>query len=124
MSKPVRVLIADDRVRSRDGLKALLVSCREAEVVGEAADGRAALRLVEHCQPDVVVMDVRMPVLDGLEATRMIKERWPEVRVVVLTMYASHFEQAMASGVDAFLVKGGSTDRLLEVILGHKGEEG
>ena len=115
----MRVLIADDRSRSRDGLRALLVTWPEVEVVGEAADGQEAVRLVEECRPNVVLMDARMPAMDGLQATRLIKDRWPEVKVVVLTMYASYRADALAAGADAFLVKGCPADELLEAILDH-----
>jgi DNA-binding NarL/FixJ family response regulator len=119
MEQCTRVLIADDRPRSRDGLKALLFTWPEVEVVGEAADGREAVGLVEDRHPDVVLMDSRMPVMDGLEATRFIKGNWPEVRVIVLTMYASHRTDALAAGADAFLVKGCPAEELLEAILDH-----
>jgi DNA-binding NarL/FixJ family response regulator len=132
----MRVLIADDRPRSRDGLRALLATVRlspsaalrigahgeawpEVEVVGEAADGEEAVRLVEECRPDVVLMDVRMPAMDGLEATRFIKGRWPEVKVIVLTIYATYRADALAAGADAFLVKGCPAEELLEAILDH-----
>ena len=117
MKPRIRVLIADDRPHSRDGLKALLVTQAEIEIVGEAADGREAVQFVEECQPDVVLMDAKMPVMDGLEATRNIKNQWPEVKVIVLTMYQSYQADALAAGADAFLVKGCGTDELLEAIL-------
>ena len=112
----VRVLIADDRSRSRRGLKALLSTLPGIEVVGEAGDGKEALRLVEEHRPDAVLMDARMPAMDGLTATRLIKERWPEVRVVVLTMYGARKADAEAAGADAFLVKGCLTEELLGAI--------
>ncbi len=115
----MQVLIADDRSRSRDGLRALLATWPEVEVVSEAADGREAVRLVEECRPDVVLMDARMPVMDGLKATRLIKDRWPEVKVVVLTMYPTYRADALAAGADTFLVKGCPADELLEAILDH-----
>ena len=114
-----RVLIADDRPRSRSGLKAVLALRPEIEIVGEAADGQEAVRLVAECRPDVVLMDARMPVLDGVGATRLIKERWPEVRVVVLTIDASYRADALAAGADAFLVKGCPAEDLLTAISGN-----
>ncbi len=119
----LRVLIADDRAWSRAGLRALLATRREIQVVGEAADGREALALVEQQQPDVVLLDGRMPVLDGIEATRLIKARWPAIRVVVLTMYAAYCSEALAAGADCFLVKGGRSKELFEAILGSNGHD-
>jgi DNA-binding NarL/FixJ family response regulator len=119
MQQCIRVLIADDRLRSRDGLRALLDMWPRVEVIGEAVDGHEAVRLVEECQPDVVLMDVRMPAMDGLEATRLVKDKWPEVRVIVLTMYARHRAEALAAGADAFLVKGCPDEELFEAILDH-----
>ena len=132
MEQRIQVLIVDDRSRSRDGLKALLSTVRqgsaepstkshseawpEVEVVGEAANGREAVRLVEECGPDVVVMDARMPGMDGLEATRLIKDRLPEVKVVALTLYGSYRAIAAKVGADAFLIKGCSSEELLQAI--------
>jgi YesN/AraC family two-component response regulator len=84
-----RVLIADDQARARSGLQALLALRPEIEVIGEAANGREALRWVEESQPDVVLMDAKMPVMDGLEVLRIIKARWPAVKVVVLTIHTA-----------------------------------
>lgn len=117
MRPTMRVLIADDRTRSRHGLKALLTTQPGIDVIGEAGDGREALRLVEERRPDVVVMDARMPAMDGLAATRAIKERWPKIRVVVLTMYGCHRSDAAAAGADVFLVKGCPADELLGAIV-------
>jgi DNA-binding NarL/FixJ family response regulator len=117
MDQRIRVLIADDRLSSRDGLKALLATKLEIDIVGEATDGQQAVQLVEQCRPDVVLMDIRMPIINGLEATRIIKDRWPEVKVILLTMYPSYQAEAFAAGADAFLVKGCPTEDLLEAIL-------
>jgi DNA-binding NarL/FixJ family response regulator len=111
------VLIVDDRAQAREGLKALLATMPPVQVIGEAADGREAMQLVEEQRPDVVLMDVRMPGMDGLEATRRIKDLWPEVRVVVLTIHAAYRQEALAVGADAFLVKGCPEGELLAAIL-------
>jgi len=118
-----KVLIADDRPRSRSGLRAVLALRPEIEIVGEAADGQEAVRLVAECRPDVVLMDARMPVLDGVEATRLIKEEWPEVRVVVLTMYPTYREDALAAGANAFLIKGCPARELVAAITGQSEEK-
>ena len=117
----MRVLIADDRSRARQGLRALLATQQGIEVVGDAQDGREALGLVETLRPDAVLMDARMPAMDGLTATRAIKERWPEVRVIVLTMYGSLRAAAVAAGADAFLIKGCRPDELLHAVSGAEG---
>ncbi|MGD8969329.1 MAG: response regulator transcription factor [Anaerolineae bacterium] len=120
MDHTTRILIADDRPRSRAGLRALLATCAGLEIVGEAVDGRQAIDMVEQHRPDVVLMDVQMPVLDGLAATRAIKARWPDIRVVILTLYSGHRANAKAAGADAFLIKGCSMDRLLRAVKGRR----
>ncbi len=112
-----KVLIADDNVRARLGLRVLLSLQPEIEVVGEAADGLEVVNLATERQPDVVLLDIRMPLLDGLEATRRMKELGPEIRIVLTSMAASHRAQALAAGADAFLVKGCPTEELLAAIL-------
>jgi DNA-binding NarL/FixJ family response regulator len=117
VEQPVQVLIVDDLSRSRDGLRTLLETWPEVEVVGEAVDGLEAVLMTEKRQPEVVLMDAKMPVLDGLETTRLIKHRWPEVRVVMFTIYANQRINALNAGVDAFLVEGCPADTLLATIL-------
>jgi DNA-binding NarL/FixJ family response regulator len=117
MIEHCKVLIADDNGRARLGLRALLGLRPEIEIAGEVADGWEAVRMVQDSQPDVVVMDVRMPHMDGLEATRQIKGHWPQVRIVVVSMYASRRAEALAAGADAFLVKGCPAGDLLAAIL-------
>ena len=116
MAQPTRVLIADDNVRTRDGLRALLATRLEIAVVAEAGNGQEALRLVAEHHPDVVLMDLQMPVLNGFEATRQIKQHWPGIMVIALTMYASERDAAYAAGADAFIIKGGPVEQLLRLI--------
>jgi DNA-binding NarL/FixJ family response regulator len=111
-----RVLIADDRAQVREGLRNMLELDQGLEVVGEARNGREAVYLVGERTPDVVLMDVRMPVMDGLEAARLIKRGWPEVRVVVLTVHAAYRSEAFAAGADFFMTKGCPVRELLGVI--------
>lgn len=117
MERRVGVLIADDRSTARRALKALLALHPQVEVVGEAKNGGESVDLVAERRPDVVLIDMQMPVMDGVEATRRIKEQWPEVRVIALTMYAKYRAEALAAGADAFLLKDGRPDALLGAIL-------
>jgi YesN/AraC family two-component response regulator len=116
VTTPIRVLIADDQPRARQSLKALLGTLPQVAEIHEAADGQEALRCVAESQPDVVLMDVRMPEMDGLQVTRLIKTRWPRVRVVVLSMYTEYMAEAVGAGADAFVSKGEPLDKLLETL--------
>ena len=118
-TSPVRVLIADDQRVARQGLVALLSLLPQIEVVGEASNGREVVEKVAEYHPDVVVLDVQMPTMDGLDAMRFIKQRWPEVRAVVLTMYAGYHRLAQQAGADAFLLKGATVEELKTAILGE-----
>jgi len=109
----VRILIADDQQRTRKSLKALLSTSLPETEIWEAADGAEALRLADDIRPQLVVMDIRMPEMDGLDATRGIKSRWPEIKVLVLSLYEGLQEEARAAGADLFVSKGESPERLL-----------
>jgi DNA-binding NarL/FixJ family response regulator len=104
---PLRVLVVDDQALVREGLTALLELTDGVEVVGSAADGEHALSLVADHRPDVVLMDLRMPVLDGITATARIRDGFPEVAVVVLTTYADDesIAGALAAGARGYLTK-------------------
>lgn len=112
----IRVLVADDEPRARQSLRALLTTQPHVLLIAEAANGQEALDRVGQHQPDVVLLDVRMPELDGLEATRQIKARWPGIRVIVHSMYPEYRAEALAAGADAFVVKGDPPDELLRLL--------
>ena len=117
MNGRVRILITDDQQPTRRGLKALLNFAPQIEVVGEAANGQEAVRLVAEYRPDVVLMDIQMPVMDGLQATRLIKSQWPEIKVIALTNYPTYRAEALRAGVDAFLLKGCTPEALQITII-------
>lgn len=108
-----KVLITDDRLASRKGLRALMLTQPDIQVIGEASNGEKAIEFIKKKRPDVVLMDAFMPKMNGLEATRIIKKRWRNIRVVILTLHDDIREEALAAGADAFLVKGCSTDELI-----------
>jgi DNA-binding NarL/FixJ family response regulator len=116
--EPVRVLVADDHPVFRDGLAMLLGSVPDVEVVGTAATGVQAVELVRELQPDVVVMDVQMPELNGIEATRQIASEAPSVGVVVLTMSEDDGTvfAAVRAGARGYLVKGAEQDEIVRAI--------
>ncbi len=116
MDKITRLVIADDSPRARHGQCAVLAIQRGVKVVGEAADGEEAIHLVETLRPDGVIMDIRMPGMDGIQATRLIKCRWPEIRVIIMSMYAAYRNEALATGADVFLVKGCPVEELISAI--------
>ncbi len=120
------MVLADDSIKARNGLRALLSTIQPVtnmgtdqltiEIIAEASNGREAVRLVAKHQPDAVLLDAQMPEMNGLEATRMIKKLWPNVRVVMLTMYSKYEADALKAGTDCFLVKGCPTDDLLNAL--------
>ncbi|MGW0701056.1 response regulator transcription factor [Streptomyces sp. NPDC002867] len=116
----IRVLLADDQMLVRAGFRALLDAQRDIEVAGEASDGEEAVRLVGELLPDVVLMDIRMPLLDGLAATRRITddERLRDVRVVMLTTFEldEYVFEAIRSGASGFLVKDTEPEELLRAV--------
>ena len=120
----IRVLLADDHHVVRRGIACLLQEQPDMEVVGEAADGRAAIELADSLRPDVVVMDATMPEVDGIEATRRIAGRMPGVHVIGLSVHdAADMAQSMIeAGAGAYITKGGPLDNLLIAIRACRAE--
>jgi DNA-binding NarL/FixJ family response regulator len=114
----IRILIVDDMAQVRQGLSTILKLADDFEVVGEACNGLEAIRAAEEIRPDVILMDLEMPVLGGLEATRRIKEQRPEIGVVILTIHGSDEvrEQSARAGSDAFVEKEAPTETLIAAI--------
>ncbi len=115
---PIRILLVDDQTMFRSGMRMLLSSQPDFEVIGEAADGEEALQKCASHKPDVVLMDLRMPVLDGAAATRRLRAIQPNVRVIVLTTFdedAAIFD-GLRAGAIGYLLKDAPTDKLYEAI--------
>lgn len=114
----IRVLIVDDVAQVRQDLRTILNLAGDIEVVGEARDGREAIRQVETLQPEVIIMDLEMPVLDGYEATRQIKHHFPACRLIALTVHACEADRqrAIQAGVDGFVVKGEPVETLMRAL--------
>jgi NarL family two-component system response regulator LiaR len=118
MTDPIRVLIVDDHTMVRNGLTSFLKNEPEFELVGEARDGREAIECCGALKPDVVLMDLVMPELGGVAATRAIHQRWPQVRVIALTSFQEKelVQDALQAGAIGYLLKNVSGDELAEAI--------
>ena len=118
MDDKVRVVLADDHAVVRQGIRQFLEEAGDIEVIAEAGDGAEALRLVEVHHPDVAVLDIRMPEVTGVEATRRIKERFPQVRVLVLTAYDDdpYVFALLQAGADGYVLKTASGDELVRAV--------
>ena len=114
----IKVLLAEDHTIVRKGIRSLLDGEANIEVVGEAEDGREAIEKVEQLSPDIVLMDNTMPILNGLEATRQIKKRFPEIKVLILTMHTNeeYIFQFLRAGASGYLVKQTAPTELVSAI--------
>ena len=125
MTTNIRVLLADDHTLLRSGIKALLEDEPDIAVVGEAEDGREAVKLAHALRPNLVLMDIAMPLLNGLEATRQIKREHPEIKVLVLTMYdhEEYYRQVLEAGASGYIIKRAAANELVAAIRAVYGGE-
>lgn len=114
----MKIMIADDHPIFRSGVRNLLQTTEDLIVVGEAASGDEVLRLVEQCQPDLILMDIRMPGLNGIEATRLVKEKYPHIHVLILTMFRDDQSvfTAMRVGAKGYVLKDADEIELLQSV--------
>ena len=118
MANEIKVLLVDDHTVVRSGLGAVLAVSDDLQLVGEAADGEEAVRFCERTQPDVILMDLLMPKMDGVAATKAIKERWPKIQIIILTSFKEkeYVEGALKAGAVSYLLKNVSADELVNAI--------
>jgi two-component system, NarL family, response regulator NreC len=115
----LRIILAEDHETIRDGLKLLVNSRSDMEVVGEADNGRTALQLAEELSPDVVVMDISMPELNGLQATKKLKDKSPQVKVLILTRHGEpgYLQELLQAGASGYVLKQSKSEELIRAIL-------
>jgi NarL family two-component system response regulator LiaR len=117
-SNTIKVLLVDDHMVVRSGLSTVLAVYDDMQLVGEAGDGEEALRLCERLRPDVVLMDLLMPKMDGVAAIQVIKERWPQIQVIALTSFKEkeYVEGALKAGASGYLLKNVGAEELVNAI--------
>jgi len=118
MSSPYRIVLADDHAMFRRGVKRIIQEMEDLEVIGEAADGLQLLELLKQITPDMVVVDVSMPNLRGLEATREIKMTYPQIKVIILTMHKDkeYLYHALSAGAEGYLLKEDADQELFSAV--------
>lgn len=118
MNKKIRILVADDHPIVRDGLKAILETQADFQVIGEAGNGEEALRIYQNLKPDIILMDLEMPVMDGIEAIKALKSTDNSVKIIVLTVFDTdeRIISAIKSGAQGFLLKDSSRDKIFQAV--------
>jgi DNA-binding NarL/FixJ family response regulator len=119
------VILADDHILVRQGIRRIIEEDSSIKVIGEAADGLEVLELLRECTPDLVILDLSMPQLGGLEAAEIIKKQFPAIKIIILTMFKrkSFLNKAKAIGVDAFILKeeaDADLNSTIKIVLAHK----
>ena len=113
-----KLLIVEDQAIVRQGLKLMLEQDEQIQVIGEAANGKEAIQFLEKHAVDIVLMDVRMPEMNGIEATRVIKKRWPQIKILILTTFNDdeYAIQTLKDGASGFLLKTADKDKLIQTV--------
>jgi len=118
MNKKIRILVVDDNQSFCKGMRALLEIQPDMEVAGEGHNGHIVMGLVEELHPDVILLDAQMPGMTGVEVTRIVKNHSPQVKVILMTMFADYRPMGIEAGADAFLTKGIPPEHILSLIRG------
>lgn len=115
---PVKVVIADDHVLYREGVRTALSTKKDIKLIGEADNGQQLLHLLKHMQPDVVLLDIQMPIMDGIKTLPELKKAYPDIKIIMLTMYNEHsmISRLMELGANAYLTKNSDSDVIYEAI--------
>jgi DNA-binding NarL/FixJ family response regulator len=115
---PYRIILAEDHAMIRETIKKSIEEVPGLKIVGECCDGREVLKFLEHSVPDMLILDISMPHLQGIEATRMIKDRYPDLKILILTMHKSrmHVAAALEAGADGYIVKEDALSVLISAI--------
>lgn len=114
----IKVMIVDDQGLIRDGLKMILSLSDDIEVIGEAVNGQEAINILSSMEPDIILMDIRMPIMSGVEATIIIKEKFPEVKILILTTFNEdeYIFEGLKNGADGYILKDVKSDEIIKAI--------
>lgn len=114
----IKVMIVDDQGLIRDGLKMILSLCEDIEVMGEASNGKDAIECLSMNIPDIILMDIRMPIMNGVEATKVIKERYPGIKIMILTTFNEdqYIFEGLKNGADGYILKDVKSDEIIRAI--------
>lgn len=114
----IKIMIVDDQALIRDGLKMILSLCEDIEVIGEAVNGKDAIEALIMNRPDIILMDIRMPIMNGVEATKVIKERYPAIKIIILTTFDEdqYIFEGLKNGADGYILKDVKSDEIIRAI--------
>ncbi len=114
----IKVMIVDDQALIREGLQMILSLYNDIDIVGEAFNGQHALDIIKNINPDVVLMDIRMPIMDGVEATKIIKEKYPHIKVIILTTFNEdeYIFEGLKNGADGYILKDIKSEEIVKAI--------